>query len=809
MATDINRYNSRKKYSGNTSGGKIVLGVFKNFFKLLWKLFSTAFMVCFVSGLIVGVSMIIYIVGVANEPLGIDLHAAKLDLTSFIYVNDENGNPQEYQRVYAIENRVWVSYEDIPKAMRDAMVAIEDKRFREHKGVDWIRTASAVFSLATGSDSYGGSTLTQQLIKNITEDNEVSLTRKIREIFRALNLEKEYTKDEILEAYLNVVNFGSGSRGVQAAANLYFNKDIQECSIAECAAIAGITQNPAAYTPLVYPENNKKRRDTVIQAMFDQGKITLDEYNEAIEESNNMKFTYSYDDDDEDDDDEEEVVQNWYMDALYRDVIADLQEHLNISQYSAEQKLYTEGLKIYCAMDERAQTIAENAILNLETPYDKDLEVGYVMMGFDGRVLATVGSRNPRDGILLFDRASGAVLQPGSSIKPIGSYSYAIDNGYLHFSSKVQDKPMEKWDYVDGVWKSGPNNWYLYYKGEMLLPDAIEWSSNGTAVQTLDMIGVENSYKFVTNKLGFKHLDREHDSHYLAGLSIGGFYGGVTVKEMTAAYCIFGNGGRFYEPYTYYYVTDQNDKVILDNRDKLGIQAISAETATIMNRLLRYNIENCAHTGAANASVSGWEIIGKTGTTDSDKDSWFMGLSPYCAAGIWTGYDNPQRINSTNTATILHGKIMAEYLKDKEVKKFTLSSNVIKKKYCAESGLLATDSCKKTFTGYYTKDNMPGYCNWGHGGSTSSTSSMAESQTESRPSEESSAPESIRENDPISSEEPVSSDDESSSESSEPDIPDEPSSEPSDISSEPDPTDPEDPSSDVSSEEPPETQITD
>lgn len=790
IKTDISRYGNRKKYSGETSVKSVILRIVSDFFKFLWKIFSTAFMVCFVSGIIVGISMVIYIVGVAREPIGIDLRASKLDLTSFIYIYDKDGNPQEYQKVYDTENRVWVAYNEIPKAMKDAMIAIEDKRFREHNGVDWVRTASAIFSLATGGDSYGGSTLTQQLIKNITEDNEVSLTRKLREIFRALNLEKEYTKDEILEAYLNVVNFGSGCRGVQSAANLYFGKDIQECSIAECAAIAGITQNPAAYTPLIYPEDNKLRRDVVIKQMYEQGKISQKEYNEAIEESNNMTFVgYNYYDDD-DDDDEEDVVQNWYMDALYEDVLRDLQEKLTIGEAAAERKFYTEGLKIYCAMDERAQNIAEKAALELETPYDPKLEIGYCMVGLDGHVIATVGSRNPRDGIRLFDRANSAVLQPGSSIKPIGTYAYAIDNGFYHFSSTVKDKPMEKWDYVDGYWKSGPNNWYLYYQGTMLLPDAIEWSSNATAVQTLDLIGVLNSYKFVTNKLGFKHLNSERDSTLYAGLSIGGFYGGVTVKEMAAAYQIFGNGGRFYDPYTYYYVTDQNNKVILDNRDKVGIQAIHPDSATIMNRLLRWNIEHCTHTNASKGAVSGWDIIGKTGTTDEDKDSWFLGVSPYCAAGIWTGYDKPQRINATSTATTLYGKILKEYLEDKENIKFTLSSNVEKKEYCAITGLLASNGCSKTYTGYYVKSNMPGYCGGMHGGSggssSSSSSSRASSRASSRPS---SVPSRENQDDPTSSE-TVSSE------------PEPVSSEPEPVSSEPEPvSEPE--SSEVQSQEEP------
>ena len=274
-------------------------------------------MVCIFAGIILTVSAVSYVIGIANEPLGIDLEAKSLNLTSFIYCeNPETGKFEEYQTLYDTENRVWVDFDEIPKAMKDAIIAIEDKRFEEHNGVDWIRTGGAVLSLFTGQDSYGGSTITQQLIKNVTLDNDVSLTRKIREIFRALKLEDEYNKDQILEAYLNVVNFGNNCQGVQAAAKLYFNKDIADCSIAECAAIAGITQNPSLWNPLVYPENNKERREDVLYEMYNQGKITEAEYNDALEESENMEFVgFQYSDEDEDD--ETDTQQwNWYIDVI-------------------------------------------------------------------------------------------------------------------------------------------------------------------------------------------------------------------------------------------------------------------------------------------------------------------------------------------------------------------------------------------------------------------------------------------------------------------------------------------------------------
>lgn len=711
--TNINDYvpgdnSSTKKVAKN------ILLTLKSCISMLFKLILSIICVMAVAGIIVGASIVMYMVELSKEPTGIDLNARKLNQTSFVYMYDENAEPVEYQRLYSSENRVWIDFDEIPKHMIDAIIAIEDKRFETHKGVDWRRTGSAIISLATGSDTYGGSTLTQQLIKNITKDNEYSVTRKLREVFRALKLEKEYTKDEILEAYLNIVNFGSNTGGVQSAADLYFNKDIQDCSIAECAAIAGITQNPSYYNPLYYPENNKEKREIVLFEMYDQEKISKSEYNQALEESKNMVFTNTVEDDEvEIDPDEEEIntkgVQNWYFDAMVRQLQADLAKEYNISEEVALEKIYSEGLKIYCAMDLDMQEYAEKYFLDLETPYDEDLEVGYTMLALDGRVIATVGSRNEKTANLLYDRANQAVLQPGSTIKPVGAYPLAIENNYYNFSSELIDEAIEEWDFTGGYWKPGPNNWYGTYNKKMTLADAIEWSSNATAARSLNRVGVANSYSFVTGKLGFSHLT-EQDGKNLAGLSIGGLNGGVTVTEMAGAYQIYGNGGKYFSPYTYYYVTDQNDNVILDNRNRLPLQALSEESAYIMNRLLNYNVNNSYHTRAGSTRVYGWDTIGKTGTTDDNKDSWFCGLSPICSAAIWTGYDNPSSINVPNYAVDCWQDLMEYYLSDKEVTSYTAPESIITARFCKKTGLLSDDKCESTAVGYYTYGNMPLQC---------------------------------------------------------------------------------------------------
>ena len=685
----------------------------KRFFKGLGKFLLTIFSVLAVAGIVTAISLAIYIIALASEPTGIDLKAKSMNQTSRIFIKDsDTGEFTETRKLYSTENRIWVDNQNIPDYMKEAQVAIEDKRFYEHNGVDWQRTLSAVAMLATGNDSYGGSTITQQLIKNITDDNEVSINRKLREICKALKLEQEYTKDQILEAYLNVVNYGNNCQGVEAAAQLYFGKSIKDCSLAECAAIAGITQNPSRWNPLIYPENNRERRELILSEMYDQGVIkTKKEYDEAMSESAKMTFV-GFKSASEDEDDEDNDVQNWYYDQLFYDLRDDLARYYNISPDAASEKIYTEGLKIYCAMDEKMQNYIEKEAMNIDKSADPSIELGSVLMDFDGRVIATVGSSNRKTTDLAWDRAAHSALQPGSSIKPLFVYPIAIENKQLYFSSTVLDEPIEKYEYdeASGGYISGPKNAYGSYLGNILLPDAIERSSNAVAVQVMELIGGPSvAYEQAITKMNFKHLT-ELDGVNTGALSIGGLNGGVTVREMASAYTYMGNEGLYYKPYTYYYITDSEDNIILDNRDAVPKQAYSAETAGIMNRLLHYNVENSQNTYAMYARVSGWDIVGKTGTTDSDRDCWFCGMSPYAVMATWTGFDSPQTISDKTRSAKFFANVMGEYLKDKEQKEYKISKNLIPATYNPVTGLvISTDSVSGKYIGYYTEDNMPAF----------------------------------------------------------------------------------------------------
>lgn len=680
----------------------------KRVFKAAGRTLFTVLMVMVCAGVIIGISLTAYLIGIASEPTGIDLKAKSVNQTSFIYVKNSKGNYKKYQSLYDSENRVWVDFKKIPDNMKDAVIAIEDKRFEEHNGVDFTRTFGAMLNLASGKSSYGGSTLTQQLIKNISDDNEVSLNRKIREIVRALKLETEYTKDEILEAYLNVVNFGNNCQGVQAAANLYFGKNIDKCSLAQCAAIASITQNPSKYNPLVYPEENQKRREVVLYEMLDQKKITEEEYNKAIQESDKLKFI-GFKKSNKSTTVNSNKIQNWFMDELQNDLTKDLAVYYNISEKAASDKVFTEGLKIYATVDTKMQSYLEKAAKNING--DEGLQCAATLIDLNGAVIATTGSSQEKTQNLVFDRATDSVLQPGSSIKPVVVYPYAIERHKLCYSSVVKDEPLEKYKVgADGNFISGPNNWYAGYKGNMLLPDAIEWSANATAAQVMNTITPEAAYNQVLTLQGFEHL-AESDKHNAGGLSIGGLTGGVTVREMAASFTYMGNGGKYYKPYTYLYVTDSEDNIIIDNRDAVPKEAYSAETAYIMNRLLHYNITYSSHTNAGNARIDGWDIIGKTGTTDEDKDSWFCGTSPYASMAVWTGFDNPQTISvgGQMVATTLFRDVMGHYLESKKQKNYTMPGSIIKANYNPSNGAVySTDGASDgQYLGYYTEDNMP------------------------------------------------------------------------------------------------------
>lgn len=737
---DLNKYNTASSSSpSQRAEGELsqsAAATAKTVGGMAWKALKTILCVLFISGVLVFLSVAAFLLSFRDIEAP-NLSAMSLNYSSFVYVDDEAGNATEYMTIHADENRVWASLSDIPAYMKTAQVCIEDHRFCEHSGVDWRTTLNAVLKLFSGG-SGGGSTMTQQLIKNITEDKDYSILRKVREIFTALNLEKKYSKQQILEAYLNVVNYGGQNEGVEAAAQAYFGKSIGECTLAECALIAGITQNPSQYNPLIFPDEAKTRAQIVLDRMWElsdgiddgdnqemyispemEGQlvpITEEEYNQATAELAAMTFDGNQSQETESVEEQQDVNDwNWYIDTMFEDIVADLMDTYGYSYDIAVDMIYNSGLEIHSAMDPQIQTDLENMFVSGENmPEDPDIQAGlFVMDPYTGRVIAVVGSRDEREGVRLYNNATDATRQPGSSFKPLSVYSLGIETGEITYGSVLNDIPVPGY-FGEGSTQEGPQNVSRQYTGAMNVDEAIEVSQNAPAAWLAQTLTPESCYEWLTQKLHFTTLTEE-DSHSLSAMALGGMSYGVTVREMTAAFSVFANGGYYYEPYTYTYVKDHDGNVILDNRDNTGEQVMSTENATVMNKLLHRPVEGYNGTAANIMYDIGVDMFAKTGTTDDAYDLTFMGGTNFAVAGIWNGYEYSAELYDSNTCKVTWRAVI-EYLAnnyDWSGKEWVLSDNVSQYAFCRSSGKLAGTNCYDTAYGWYDNNNLPGRCNGG------------------------------------------------------------------------------------------------
>ncbi len=639
----------------------------------------------------------------------------EMNMTSIIYVRNSENEWEEYQRIHGTENRIWVDIEEIPQQLIDAFIAIEDQRFYNHSGIDWKRTAGAVVNYLPFIDIYssnqGGSTITQQLIKNITSDNDKSAIRKVREIARAFLIEKMLDKTTILEAYLNTISLGNGICGVQVASNYYFNKDVKDLTLAECASLAAITKNPSAYNPDTKPEGNKKRRDDVLFKMYELNKISSKEYDNALVKEvvvdNTQQNSF------------EIPVNNYFVDTLISDIIEDLSVKYNCSTDTASAMLYNGGYKIYATVDTEIQEIMEAVYLKQKSYFSQKatdkitkktthVQSSMTIMDYTGNIVGIVGGVGEKTVNRGLNRAIDSPRQPGSTMKPLGVYSQAVDNGYISYSTMIEDKPIDKY-YKDGT--KGPKEWYGYYDGNMTVKEALERSANTIPCWILkDHIGIDNSYNFLTQKLGFKHLNSIDKN--LSSLALGGCQYGITTTESAAAYAIFGNGGRYYQPTTYTKVLDINDNIVLE--PKAGQQVIKETTATIMNKLLQNVVYGSQGTGRGIAGYNKMKVYAKTGTSSESKDLWMVAGTPYYVGSVWYGFDQPENIHNQSAAATVWREIMSKVHKNLDQKDFTLSDEVIEAKYCEKTGLLAVPSCHSTSIGYYISGVEIENCTGGH-----------------------------------------------------------------------------------------------
>ncbi|MBR7133454.1 MAG: penicillin-binding protein [Clostridia bacterium] len=634
----------------------------------------------------------------------------EMNMTSVIYVKNSKGKWEEYQRLHGNENRIWVDIENMPKNLLNAFVAIEDERFYTHTGVDWKRTLGAFgnFVFNFSDTEFGGSTITQQLIKNVTMDNGRNAYRKFREIIRATLIEFNLEKEEILEAYLNTISLGNGICGVQVAANYYFNKDVSELSLVECAAIAAITKNPSKFNPLSGAEDNTERRNTVLDKMLELEKITEEEYRSAYDKE--LKLDTSQETD------YEVEINSYFIDALIEEVIADLAEKYNCNETIASTMLYNGGYKIYATVDTEIQNIMEDVYLNTDKYFSlkgKDLDGDVVhvqsamtIMDYEGHIVGIVGGAGEKTVNRGLNRATSSPRQPGSTMKPIGVYALAIENGLVDYTSRVLDKPIANY-YPDG--KSGPREWYGYYMGTIGLNYAIRRSANTIPVRLLKDLGVETSYDFLTNKLKFKYLIEEDKN--LSSLALGGCHYGITTTESASAYAIFGNNGVFHEPTTYSKIENALGETIIEY-DTKGEQVISPSTATIMNHLLQEVVYNSGGTGTGIRYYSNMKAFAKTGTSSESNDLWMVAGSPYYVGSVWYGFDMQQQIHSTSAAATVWKTVMKEVHKDLEKKEFTDSEDVYKKG-----------------VGYYKEGTKPSSVTYNSSSSSSSASSSSSSSS--------------------------------------------------------------------------------
>lgn len=672
----------------------------------------TGFLTC----VIIGSYVLFDVIRTVNGDRLIDLEFYKQnqDQTTIIYANDAENNPVELARLHGAQNRVWVSKDNMSEWMGKAFVSLEDKRFEKHNGVDWVRT---ILGVAKSKFKQGGSTITQQLIKNLTGENGRTVNRKYNEILSAMNLEKYYDKDVILEAYLNTVYLSHGCYGVKTAAETYFGKDVSELNLAECASLAAITQSPGEYDPLWNPENNKVRQEYCLRSMLEQKVITQEQYDEAVAYelifTNSEKYVEKEDNSDKDTAVDNEI-QSYYVDYVISSVIKDLKA-AGYSHYEATKMIYSGGLRIYSAVDTKVQDILEDVYVHRTnfpservSSVEDQAQSAMTIMDYSGRVVAIVGGAGEKTENRSNNRAVSAARQPGSSIKPLSVYAPGIEENYITWSSKIKNYGI--------TWKG--KIWPTNYGGDPGSPNsfltvqyALAISYNTVPAQLLMMMGFKTSYSYLTEKFHISTLNPDIDSQAPSAMVTGGTNGGITTLEMAAAYASFGNGGKYYKPYCYYKVTDSTgENVILQNNPE-GEQIISPESAYVMNELMRTVVTSSYGTGR-NYGVKGFTTYMKTGTTTDNFDKWCIAGTPYYVAAVWFGYDYNKEIKASgNPAGLIYKTVMDRVHKGLAVKSFEqYTDQVVQKAYCTSSGLLAGSGCTSKAMGWYKLSNLPGVC---------------------------------------------------------------------------------------------------
>jgi len=653
---------SRNKKSKASTAAGVAVRTIGGTISAIFKVIGTILLIIILSVLLFGCIFAYYIKSTVTPNIDISLEDFSVKQSSAILYEATDGTWQKLIELSGSEKRIWVDYDEIPEYMEDAVVAIEDKRFYTHRGVDWYRTVGAFFNMFLGMrNDFGGSTITQQLIKNLTKQDDITVQRKLLEIFQALELEKKYDKQDIITWYLNVVYFGEGSYGVQAAAQTYFGKNIQDLDLAECAAIAGITNLPTYYDPFYSMANNKERQETILDEMYEQGYITKEQCDSAKAEE--LQFVRS------ENESYTQEIYTYYEETVIDDVIQDLMEAKGINESSAQRLVYNGGYQIYCSLNPYVQSLVDSIYTDLSqlpqsyaNPTGQQLQSGIVVMDqTTGEILALSGGTGSKTINFGLNRATDSKRPAGSSFKPVAVYGPATEYGLITPTTYVLDRPNMK---LSGTSWFPANSGNSYY-GLITIYDALRRSLNTVSAQILDKLTPQASYDYLIQKLGFTSLV-EADCDY-APLALGQLTNGVTVREMAQAFSALANDGTFTYARTYTKVTDSSGNIILDNSAKT-IQAFSENTAHVMT----YMLEGAVNSGTGTEAIlSNMPAAGKTGTTTDSRDRWFCGYTPYFTAAVWTGYDTPAVMNfSGNPAAQIWKKVMALLHEGYEYKDF-------------------------------------------------------------------------------------------------------------------------------------------
>ena len=702
------------------------------------------FLVLVITGTIVGTALTVYVLEFMDESTDVTLKELESSSNTIVYAQNSDDN---LIQLYAVTNeiqRIPIDISDVPQHVRDAFVAIEDERFYSHEGVDYKRTFAAFVNMFMHiyDTQQGGSTITQQLIKNLTGDDEASPERKIREIFRAMQFEKKYSKDEILEAYLNYIGFGGPTNGIQLASLKYFGKNVSDLDIAEAACLAAIPKSPETLNPFAGYEDengewintgreaNKDRQKNVLLHMYSNGVISYDQYKEALDEklifTDSEEYAEAHPESEEEKALKSQKATSWVVDTALREYAQVLMDEYGIDESEAIKRINTGGYQIYTTVDMDMQKYVEEKYLDLNnlmnadanstwTDTDDDGEYeqifpqsAFVAMNYDGEIKSIVGGVGEKTESLAFNRATMAKRQPGSCIKPITTYGLALYSDHIHWGSVYKDSPI-KLD--DG--KEWPENYdYIWRRSNMFIFEALRQSRNTVPAQLCKELTPQTVFEFATKNLNVDLVDATEEGATdiaYAPLTIGALTYGISPQNLVNAYLPYGNGGTYCTAHIVSRV-EKGDGTVVYTNDGYPHEAVDPETAYVMNKLLQEVIKS--GTGTA-AQLSNKVVAGKTGTSEDWNDICFVGLTPDFVSGVWIGYDTKNELNHGLSSAEVWSNIIGEYANSLETDtSFPECDSIIEAPMCNVSGMRATGACGSNINGYWKSSNAP-ICN-GH-----------------------------------------------------------------------------------------------